>query len=62
MTMKTRSSFLDTDIILKIGGYRGEKLLRKILSSFGLELYIHEYLIQEELIFGDLVSTCKQYA
>ena len=54
MTMTTRSSFLDTDIVLKIGGYRGEKLLSKILCSFGYKLCIHEYLIQEELIFGDV--------
>lgn len=54
MTTKTRSSFLDTDIILKIGDYRGENFLRTILCSFDLELYIHEYLVQEELIFGEL--------
>lgn len=47
-----RSSFVDTDIILKIGGYQGEELLRKILLSFGYDLYIHEYLLQEELIIG----------
>lgn len=47
-----KSSFVDTDIVLKIGGYQGEKLLRKILLSFGYNLYIHEYLIQEELIIG----------
>lgn len=54
MTKKTRSSFLDTDIIIKIGGFRGEKLLSKILCSFGYKNYIHEYLLQEELIFGDV--------
>ncbi len=54
MTRKTRSAFIDTDIILKIGGYKGEKLLRKILCSFGYNLYLHEYLVQEELIFGKL--------
>lgn len=52
MTRKTNSSFIDTDIIQKIGGYRGEKLLSKILCSFDYNLYIHEYLLQEELILG----------
>lgn len=54
MTKRIKSSFIDTDIIQKIGGYRNEKLLSKILTSFGYDLYIHEYLIQEELIFGEL--------
>ncbi|MCK4261013.1 MAG: hypothetical protein KAX49_18705 [Halanaerobiales bacterium] len=54
MMRKTRSSLIDTDIILKIGEYRGEKLLRKILCSFGYNLYLHEYVVQEELIFGGL--------
>jgi len=53
MKIKIKSSFIDTDVILKIGGYSGEKLLSKVLSSFGYNLYIHEYLIQEELIFGE---------
>lgn len=54
MTKRIKSSFIDTDIIQKIGGYRNEKLLSKILTSFGYDLYIHEYLIPEELIFGEL--------
>lgn len=53
MTKKINSSFIDTDIIQKIGGYHKEKLLSKILNSFGYNLYIHEYLAREELIFGD---------
>ncbi len=52
MTKNNNSSFIDTDIILKIGGYHGEKLLRKILMSFGYKLFLHEYLLSEELIFG----------
>lgn len=52
MTTKTNSAFIDTNIIQKIGGYRGEELLSKILCSFGYNLYIHEYVMEEELIFG----------
>lgn len=51
-----RSSFVDTDILLKIGGFHGEELLKKILLSFGYDLYIHEYLLQEELIIGGKAS------
>lgn len=53
MAKKTKGSFLDTDIILKIGSYSGENLLKKILCSFGYNLYIHEYLIEEELMSGN---------
>lgn len=53
MTTKTNSAFIDTNIIQKIGGYKGEELLSKILYNFGYNLYIHEYLIEDELIFGD---------
>lgn len=53
MTTKTNSAFIDTNVIQKIGGYRGEELLSKILCSFGYNLYIHEYVMEEELIFGD---------
>ncbi len=45
-----RCSFLDTDIILKIGGFQKERLLSKILMSFNYKLYIHEYIVNEELI------------
>jgi len=53
MTTKTNSAFIDTNVIQKIGGYKGEELLSKILCSFGYNLYIHEYVMEEELIFGD---------
>ncbi len=51
MTKKISNSFIDTDIIQKLGGYRSDSLLRKFLTSFGGNLFIHEYLVQEELIF-----------
>lgn len=47
-----KGAFVDTDIIMKIGNFRGEKLLSKILLSFGYDLYIHEYLKNEELVYG----------
>ena len=53
MTKKTKNCFIDTDIVQKLGGFKGEKLLRKVLYSFGYNLYIHEYLVNEELIFGE---------
>lgn len=53
MTTKTNSAFIDTNVIQKIGGFRGAELLGKVLCSFGYNLYIHEYLIKEELIFGE---------
>lgn len=50
MISKENCSFLDTDIIQKVGGFRKEKLLRKILISFNFNLFIHKYLVDEELI------------
>jgi predicted nucleic acid-binding protein len=47
------NSFIDTDIVMKIGGYTGEKLLEKVLCSFGYNLFLHEYLLNEELIFNE---------
>lgn len=54
MVNNENCSFLDTDIIQKIGGYKREKLLSKILNSFNYNLFIHEYLVVEELIFRGL--------
>jgi len=51
-----KSSYIDTDVVLRIGGYREEKLLSKILLSFGYTLYIHEYLVKEELISGGIAK------
>lgn len=50
MMQMSKDSFLDTDIILKIGAFRCEKFLSEILLDLGYNLYIHEYLIQKELI------------
>ena len=50
MTKKIKNAFIDTDIIQKIGGFRRENLLSKILMDLGYNLYIHEYLVKEELI------------
>lgn len=47
---KTENSFIDTDIINKIGGFKTENLLARILNSFEYNLYIHEYVVGEELI------------
>jgi len=52
--MNRKNALLDTDIIMKIGGFAEEKLLSKILMSFQSSLFIHEYLIQEELLTGKL--------
>ena len=67
MTKKIRNAFIDTDIIQKIGGFRRENLLSKILMDLGYNLYIHEYLVEEELIlkgnaldqFNKLISDKK---
>lgn len=48
----TKNSFIDTDIIMKIGGIKGQKLLKKIFLSLNCNLFIHEYVMKEELIFG----------
>jgi len=56
MISKENSSFLDTDIIQKVGGFKREKLLSKIISSFNFDLFIHKYLVEEELI---LKGPCK---
>ena len=50
MTKKIKNAFIDTDIIQKIGGFRAENLLSKILLDLGYNLHIHEYLVKEELI------------
>ena len=52
MTKKTNSSFIDTDIIQKIGGFQGEKLLSRVLNSFEFYLFVHKYIAEEELILG----------
>jgi len=44
------NSLLDTDIIQKIGGFRGVPLLKKILLSFDYQLFVHSYIVNEELI------------
>jgi predicted nucleic acid-binding protein len=51
--MKISGSFIDTDIIVKLGTYSNGEHLIKVLKSFGYNLYLHEYLMQEELIFGE---------
>ena len=48
--MSKDSSFIDTDIIYKLGEYSNEDLLSKVLLSLDLNLYIHEYIMSEELI------------
>lgn len=53
MMKKSNSSLIDTDIIHKIGGYRKEDLLNKVLIDLGYNLYIHEYVIDEELLCGE---------
>jgi len=53
MMTKSKSLFIDTDIVIKIGGFHGDKLLKKTLMSFGYVLYLHEYLLDEELVFGE---------
>ena len=50
MMKRSKNAFIDTDIILKIGGFRSENLLSRILMDLGYSLYIHEYLVLEELI------------
>ncbi|MCT4612612.1 MAG: hypothetical protein N4A47_04500 [Clostridia bacterium] len=47
------SAFIDTDIVIKIGNYEGEDLLKKILGSYDYDLYIHEYIIKEELLSSE---------
>lgn len=55
------NSFIDTDIVMKIGGFNGDKLLEKVLCSFGYNLFLHEYLLNEELIFeGDAREQLKE--
>lgn len=54
MTKKSRPcSFIDTDIIIKVGNFPERKMLSEVLLSFGYELYIHEYIFHEEVIFKD---------
>lgn len=53
MMTKNSGSFIDTDIILKLGEYSNEMLLKKVLNSFGFDLYLHEYIMREELVFGE---------
>lgn len=48
----SEDALVDTDILLKIGEFRGDGLLAKILLSLGYNLYIHEYLLREEIICG----------
>lgn len=48
--MSKDSSFIDTDIIYKLGEYSNENLLSKVLLSLDFNLYIHEYILSEELI------------
>ena len=50
MTKKIKNAFIDTDIIQKIGGFRRENLLSVILMNLGYNLFIHKYLVDEELI------------
>lgn len=52
MMSEKSNAFIDTDIIIKIGGFQGERLLDKILSSYKYNLFLHEYLVEEELVFN----------
>jgi predicted nucleic acid-binding protein len=50
--MSRKNALLDTDIVMKIGGFTEEILLSKILLSYQSNLFIHEYLIKEELVIN----------
>ncbi len=56
----SESAFIDTDILIKLGEFKGHSIIAKILLSFGYNLYIHEYLVNEELILGK--STIQQFS
>lgn len=56
MALKIKNSLIDADIIAKIGSFTGEKLLCKILMSLQCKLFIHEYLVNEELILPGLAK------
>lgn len=51
--MPRKCALIDTDILIKIGSYHKEPLLRKILLSLETDLYIHEYILDEEMISLD---------
>jgi hypothetical protein len=54
MTDRCRYALLDTDIILKIGSYHKEKILDRVLRSLDVSLYVHEYIVSQELIYKGL--------
>lgn len=51
--MKTNCAFLDTDIIMKLGNFKKVDLLSKVLMSLDKKLFVHEYIVNEELQIGE---------
>lgn len=55
----SEGALVDTDILIKLSEFKGQRLTAKVLLSLGYDLFVHEYLVNEELIMGK--ATIEQF-